>query len=117
MQATASTGCRCHELCCIVVCMDDAQHVVCVCGRGVFGPLVELFSCIEQMNAAVEVTAGNQLFNVVVDTDGTSTTIIKYLNSSKGGRVTFMPLNRIQVLRCLVTVDQKGCVQDMLAAM
>ncbi len=63
-----------------------------------FGPLVELFSCMEQMNAAVEVTAGNQLFNVVVDNDATSTTIIKYLNSCKGGRVTFVPLNRIQVL-------------------
>ena len=64
-----------------------------------FGPLVELFSCMEQMNAAVEVTAGNQLFNVVVDNDATSTTIIKYLNSCKGGRVTFVPLNRIQVPR------------------
>ena len=39
---------------------------------------------MEQMNAAVEVTAGNQLFNVVVDNDGTSTTIIKYLNISQG---------------------------------
>ena len=66
--------------------------------RGVYGPLVELFSCMEQMNAAVEVTAGNQLFHVVVDTDATATAIVEYLNRSMGGRVTFMPLNRIQVL-------------------
>lgn len=36
------------------------------------------------------------LFHVVVDNDGTSTQIIRHLNALKGGRVTFIPLNRVK---------------------
>ncbi|KAI4308346.1 hypothetical protein L6164_031429 [Bauhinia variegata] len=46
-----------------------------------------------------EVTAGNSLFHVVVDNDNTSTQIIRHLNSQKGGRVTFIPLNRVKAPR------------------
>ncbi len=37
--------------------------------RGVYGPLIELFECPEQLSTAVEVTAGSALFNVVVAND------------------------------------------------
>nr|VDC80666.1 unnamed protein product [Brassica rapa] len=63
--------------------------------NGVFGPLVELVDCDEKFFTAVEVTAGNSLFHVVVENDDISTKIIKHLNSRKGGRVTFIPLNRV----------------------
>ena len=33
---------------------------------------------------------------MVVESDDISTRIIRYLTSEKGGRVTFMPLNRIR---------------------
>lgn len=33
---------------------------------------------------------------MVVDTDETSTKIIRHLNSLRGGRVTFIPLNRVR---------------------
>lgn len=36
------------------------------------------------------------LFHVVVDNDETSTKIIRHLNAQKGGRVTFIPLNRVK---------------------
>ena len=36
------------------------------------------------------------LFHVVVELDEISTRIIRYLTAEKGGRVTFMPLNRIR---------------------
>lgn len=36
------------------------------------------------------------LFHVVVENDEISTKIIKHLNSLKGGRVTFIPLNRVR---------------------
>lgn len=39
------------------------------------------------------------LFNVVVENDDISTKIIRHLNSLKGGRVTFLPLNRIKAPR------------------
>ncbi|XP_057956518.1 structural maintenance of chromosomes protein 3 isoform X2 [Malania oleifera] len=63
---------------------------------GVFGPIFELLDCDEKFFTAVEVTAGNSLFHVVVETDEVSARIIRYLNSSKGGRVTFIPLNRVR---------------------
>lgn len=66
---------------------------------GVFGPIIELLDCDERFFTAVEVTAGNSLFHVVVENDDISTQIIKHLNSLKGGRVTFIPLNRVTAPR------------------
>ena len=64
--------------------------------HGVFGPIFELLDCDEKFFTAVEVTAGNSLFHVVVETDEVSTQIIRHLNALKGGRVTFIPLNRVK---------------------
>lgn len=36
------------------------------------------------------------LFHVVVETDEISTQVIRHLNAEKGGRVTFIPLNRVK---------------------
>ncbi|CAN1750716.1 Structural maintenance of chromosomes protein 3 [Linum perenne] len=66
---------------------------------GVFGPIIELLDCDEKFFTAVEVTAGNSLFHVVVKDDGVSTQIIRQLNAQKGGRVTFIPLNRVKAPR------------------
>ncbi|KAI5060757.1 hypothetical protein GOP47_0025177 [Adiantum capillus-veneris] len=63
---------------------------------GVHGPLCELLECDEKFFTAIEVTAGNSLFHVVVENDDISTKIIRYLSAEKGGRVTFMPLNRVK---------------------
>uniref|UniRef100_A0A0D9VBW3 SMC hinge domain-containing protein n=1 Tax=Leersia perrieri TaxID=77586 RepID=A0A0D9VBW3_9ORYZ len=64
---------------------------------GVFGPVLELVDCEEKFFTAVEVTAGNSLFHVVVENDDISTKIIQVLTREKGGRVTFIPLNRVKV--------------------
>jgi len=45
----------------------------------------------------MEVTGGNALFHVVVDTDETASKLLKELNQEKAGRVTFIPLNQLQV--------------------
>ncbi|KAF7011032.1 hypothetical protein CFC21_025387 [Triticum aestivum] len=63
--------------------------------KGVFGPVLELVDCEEKFFTAVEVAAGNSLFHVVVENDDISKTIIDVLNKEKGGRVTFIPLNRV----------------------
>lgn len=63
---------------------------------GLIGPIIELLDCDEKFFTAVEVTAGNSLFHVVVETDEISTQIIRHLNALKGGRVTFIPLNRVK---------------------
>ncbi|KAK9462676.1 RecF/RecN/SMC [Lipomyces oligophaga] len=63
---------------------------------GVYGPLCELFDVDDKYKTAVEVTAGNSLFHVVVDTDATASRIMEILNRERLGRVTFMPLNRLR---------------------
>ncbi|KAL8240165.1 hypothetical protein R6Q59_013520 [Mikania micrantha] len=63
---------------------------------GVYGSIIELLECDENLFTAVEVTAGNSLFHVVVENDDISTQVIRHLNAEKGGRVTFIPLNRVK---------------------
>lgn len=63
----------------------------------VYGPLAELFTFSDKYKTAVEVVAGTSLFHVVVDTDETALVLMKELLRIKGGRVTFMPLNRINL--------------------
>ncbi|XP_059659711.1 structural maintenance of chromosomes protein 3 [Cornus florida] len=79
---------------------------------GVFGPIFELLDCDEKFFTAVEVTAGNSLFHVVVETDEISTQIIRHLNALKGGRVTFIPLNRVKAPQ--VTYPQSSDVIPLL---
>lgn len=55
-----------------------------------------MFTVDESLQTAVEVVAGSSLFHLVVDTDQTATAILEVLNREKGGRVTFMPLNRLK---------------------
>ncbi|RLV94112.1 Chromosome segregation protein sudA [Spathaspora sp. JA1] len=62
----------------------------------VYGTVAELFSVNDKYKTAVECIAGNSLFHIVVDTDITAARIMEELNNSNGGRVTFMPLNRLQ---------------------
>ncbi|QSL65683.1 hypothetical protein MERGE_002996 [Pneumocystis wakefieldiae] len=62
---------------------------------GYYGPLYELFEVDDRYKTAVEVTAGNSLFHIVVDNEVTASKIIDILNKEKGGRITCMPLNRL----------------------
>ncbi|WEJ97377.1 Structural maintenance of chromosomes protein 3 [Yamadazyma tenuis] len=61
----------------------------------VYGPLISLFNVSDKYKTAVEVIAGNALFHVVVDTDETASAIMEELIRRKVGRVTFIPLNRL----------------------
>ncbi|KNH06679.1 adaptor complex protein (AP) 3 delta subunit 1 [Perkinsela sp. CCAP 1560/4] len=62
--------------------------------NAVHGPVIDLLQCDEQFYTAVEVIAGNSLFNVVVDTFATGSAILKWMNAhGKRGRVTFFPLD------------------------
>lgn len=63
---------------------------------GVYGPLYRLFEVTDdKFNTAIELTAGNSLFHVVVDSDDTATRVLNTMIKEKTGRVTFMPLNRL----------------------
>jgi len=66
--------------------------------KGVHGPLIELFRTERPIfDACVEAVGGNSLFNIVVDNDEIAAHLVEYLNETKGGRVTFIPLNRVRM--------------------
>ncbi|KAI9731248.1 MAG: Structural maintenance of chromosomes protein 3 [Claussenomyces sp. TS43310] len=62
---------------------------------GAYGTLAELLEVNEQYRTAVEQTAGNSLFQYVVDNVETATHLVNALYKQHGGRVTFMPLDQL----------------------
>ncbi|KAK7201824.1 adaptor complex protein (AP) 3 delta subunit 1 [Novymonas esmeraldas] len=65
-----------------------------VLSAAVHGPLIDLIAVAEGYRTAVEITAGNALFNVVVDSFDVSTTLLAEMNKRrKPGRVSFFPLD------------------------
>ncbi|XP_065071317.1 structural maintenance of chromosomes protein 3-like [Rhopilema esculentum] len=64
---------------------------------GVYGPLIDNFTCEDKFFTAIEVTAGNKLFNIIVDNDKIGAQVLSIMNKQKlPGEVTFMPLNRLK---------------------
>lgn len=61
----------------------------------VYGSLSELINVDELYLTAVEVTAGMALFHVLVDTDETASMVLKHLTARRAGRVTCIPLNKL----------------------
>jgi structural maintenance of chromosome 3 (chondroitin sulfate proteoglycan 6) len=60
----------------------------------VHGPLMDLIAVEEGYQTAVEITAGNTLFNVVVDSFDVSTTLLAEMNKRrKPGRISFFPMD------------------------
>ena len=60
-----------------------------------------------------QVSAGNQLFHMVVDTDDIATRITALLAAERAGRVTFVPLNRMRPQ----PVTYPDCGSDAFALM
>ncbi|KAK6543955.1 Structural maintenance of chromosomes protein 3 [Orbilia ellipsospora] len=63
---------------------------------GVYGTIADLCHVGDIYRTAVEVTAGNSLFHVVVDNDKTAGQLIQEIAQRGPGRITCMPLNRIR---------------------
>ncbi len=64
--------------------------------RGVHGTIADLLQVPEAYRTVTENAAEGALFNVVVDSDDVSSKLIDRLIKDKGGRLTFIPLNRVQ---------------------
>lgn len=72
---------------------EDPQNL----GRDrVFGALVDLIDVDSKFATAADVTAGSMLTHVVVDTDATAARLVSLMQSRRAGRVTFIPLNRLE---------------------
>lgn len=65
--------------------------------QGVYGPVIENFTCNEKFFTAVDVIGGGKLFNIIVDSDKTGSVVLQHINKMRlPGEVTFMPLNKLK---------------------
>ena len=72
--------------------------------QGYYGPLIDNFTLKNDVfQLAIEKAIGNALFHIIVDNDETAAFLIKELEKrgskhhNHGGRLTFLPLNRLRV--------------------
>lgn len=63
---------------------------------GIYGVVAQLAEVEERYALALEIAAGNGLNFIVVETEDDAIRAIKYLKQVKGGRATFLPLNKLK---------------------
>ncbi|AIY90515.1 chromosome segregation protein SMC [Geoglobus acetivorans] len=63
---------------------------------GIYGVVAQLAEVDERYALALEIAAGNALNFIVVETEDDAIRAIKYLKQIRGGRATFLPLNKIR---------------------
>lgn len=61
----------------------------------VYGPLVDLINVDSKFSSAADAIAGSTLTHIVVDNDATSARLVRIMKERRAGRVTFIPLNRL----------------------
>lgn len=65
--------------------------------EGVYGPLIENFTCNEKFFTCIDVTAGSKLFNIIMDNDKTASQVLTTMNKLKlPGEINLMPLNKLK---------------------
>ena len=63
---------------------------------GVHGPLMNLGKVDEEYSIALDIAFGGRLANIVVDDTHTANVAMELLKSSRAGRATFLPLNKMK---------------------
>ncbi len=79
---------------------------------GVYGTVSQLGEVNEKYVQALETAAGNALQFVVVENEDDAIRAINYLKQIKGGRATFLPLNKIKRNNKLQPLPKKEGVVD-----
>lgn len=67
--------------------------------EGVHAPLMQLGSVDEEYSLALDIAFGGRLAHIVVDDTHAAYVAMELLNSSRAGRATFIPLNKVKKLR------------------
>lgn len=62
----------------------------------VFGPVLDLIEVDSKFSTAADVVGGTMLTHIVVDNDETAARVVSLLQARRAGRVTIIPLNRVQ---------------------
>lgn len=73
--------------------------------KGIVGPVAEIIDVPEAYTVAIETALGNQVQNMVVETDQVAKDMIEFLKQNRQGRVTFLPKNALK-LRQLTSAVQ-----------
>ena len=63
--------------------------------KGIHGTVSELAEVTDEYETALNVAAGPRMQAIVVDSDEVASECINHLKKSKGGRATFLPLNKM----------------------
>jgi chromosome segregation protein len=74
---------------------------------GVYGLVAQLGMVDPKYQLALEIAAGNRLAHVVVESDEVAAKAINLLKQERGGRATFLPLNKLKPARDLFELDPK----------
>ncbi|MCK4937762.1 MAG: chromosome segregation protein SMC [Methanosarcinales archaeon] len=62
---------------------------------GIYGTIAQLGKVDQEYAIALEVAAGGRMQGIVVDTDEDASRAISFLKRQRGGRATFLPLNKM----------------------
>ena len=67
--------------------------------RGIVGPVARLIRVPAELETAIEVALGPHLHDIVVETLDDAVAAVRFLKQTRGGRVMFLPLDRIMTAK------------------
>ena len=77
---------------------------------GIYGTIAELGKVDKKYSVALEIAAGARLQSVVVDSDEDAARAINYLKERRLGRVTFLPLNKMEGAQKMSKTEKEGII-------
>jgi len=77
---------------------------------GIYGTIAELGKVDKKYSVALEIAAGSRMQSVVVDNDEDAARAITYLKEKRLGRVTFLPLDKMERMQELSRVEKEGVI-------
>ncbi len=77
---------------------------------GIYGTIAELGKVDKKYSVALEIAAGARMQSVVVDNDEDAARAINYLKEQGLGRVTFLPLNKMEQMHKLSKIEKEGII-------
>lgn len=80
--------------------------------EGVHAPLMQLGSVDEEYSLALDIAFGGRLAHIVVDDTHAAYVAMELLNSSRAGRATFIPLNKVKKAPTKLQLPKKHGVID-----
>ncbi|MCZ7393618.1 MAG: chromosome segregation protein SMC [Candidatus Methanoperedens sp.] len=77
---------------------------------GIYGTIAELGKVDKKFSVALEIAAGARMQAVVVDNDEDAARAINYLKERRLGRVTFLPLNKMESMQKISRAEKEGVI-------